>query len=186
MRKLFVFNQVTVDGYFAGENGDLSWAKENKDPEFDEFVAQNASGEGELLFGRITYDMMASYWPTPMAREQDPVVAEGMNKMSKVVFSRTMEYASWSNTKVVNGDLVEEVRKMKEAPGNDMVILGSGSIVAQLAPHGLIDEYQLVIYPVILGKGRTMFDGIPELLHLKRTNTRTFGNGNVLLCYTPE
>ncbi|MDP9191293.1 MAG: dihydrofolate reductase family protein [Acidobacteriota bacterium] len=183
MRKLFVFNQVTVDGYFTSENGDISWAKQNQDAEFQEFVAQNASGGGELLFGRITYELMASYWPTAMAHEQDPDVAEGMNKLPKVVFSRTLDQASWSNTKVVKGDIVEEVRKMKKAPGNDMVILGSGSIVAQLAPHGLIDEYQFVVYPVVLGKGRTMFDGISEQLNLKRTNTRTFGNGNVLLCY---
>ena len=186
MRKLFVFNQVTVDGYFTDANGDISWAKQNPDPEFDEFVSDNASGGGVLLFGRITYDMMAGYWPTAAARESDPVVAEGMNKLPKVVFSRTLDKASWSNTKVVKGDIAAEVRKMKNEPGDDMVIMGSGTIVSQMAQHGLVDEYQLVVYPVVLGKGRTMFDGLEDQLSLKLTKTRAFGNGNVLLCYQPK
>lgn len=149
MRKLVVFNSVTADGYFTDANGDLSWAKENQDAEFQKFVAGNASGGGMLLFGRITYDMMVSYWPTPAARQNDPAVADGMNNLPKVVFSRTLDKASWSNTKVVKGDIAAEVRKMKSEPGPGMVILGSGSIVSQLTQHGLIDEYQLVVYPVV-------------------------------------
>jgi dihydrofolate reductase len=108
-----------------------------------------------------------------------------MNGMPKVVFSRTLNQASWSNTKLVKGDLVAEVRRMKQEPGEDMAILGSGSLVSQLVPEGLIDEFQIVVNPVVLGKGRTMFDGIKEKLNLKRTRTRAFGNGNVLLCYQP-
>ncbi len=186
MRKLVVFNSVTVDGYFTDAKGDISWAKQNQDAEFQEFVAGNASGGGMLLFGRITYEMMVSYWPTPAAREQNPAVAEGMNKLPKVVFSRTLDKADWSNTKVVKGDIAAEVRTMKSEPGDDMVILGSGTIVSQMAQHGLVDEYQLVVYPVVLGKGRTLFDGLEERLSLKLTRTRAFGNGNVLLCYEPK
>lgn len=185
MRKLFVFNSVTVDGYFTDSNGDISWAKQNDDAEFQEFVAGNASGGGVLLFGRITYQMMESYWPTPAARENDPVVAEGMNKLPKVVFSRTLDKVSWNNTKIVKGDIAEEVRRMKSEPGDDMVIMGSGTIVSQMAQAGLVDEYQLVVYPVVLGKGRTLFDGLKDQLSLKRTKSRAFGNGNVLLCYEP-
>jgi dihydrofolate reductase len=186
MPRLVVFENVTADGYFAGENGDISWAhRTGSDPEWDAFVAENASGGGQLLFGRITYELMASYWPTPQAARDDPTVAKGMNDLPKVVFSRTLQKASWSNTKVVKGDLGEEVRKMKNASGKELVILGSGSLVSQLAPEGLIDEYQMVVNPVVLGKGRTMFEGIKEKLPLKRTKTRAFGNGNVLLCYEP-
>ena len=186
MRKLSVFNSVTLDGYFAGENGDLSWAHGAKpDPEFNAFVADNAKSGGELLFGRITYELMIQYWPTPEAMKNDPVVAKGMNGLPKVVFSRTLTRPTWNNTKVVKGDLAAEVRKMKEAPGADMVILGSGSIVSQLTKARLIDEYQLVVVPVVLGKGRTMFDGIPEKVALQRTKTRSFGNGNVFLSYEP-
>jgi dihydrofolate reductase len=117
--------------------------------------------------------------------ENDPRVAEGMNKLPKIVFSRTLDKASWSNTRLVKGALAAEIRKMKNESGRDMAILGSGSIVAQLAPEGLIDEYQVVVNPIVLGKGRTMFDGIEKKLNLKLKNTRAFRNGNVLLSYEP-
>jgi dihydrofolate reductase len=184
MRKLVVFNQVTLDGYIADINGDMSWAQK-QDAEWNTFVHENARGGGELLFGRITYELMTSYWPTPYAMQNDPIVAERMNNLPKVVFSRTLDKASWNNTKLVKGDLAAEIRKMKKEPGENMVIFGSGSIVSQLAPEGLIDEYQIVLNPVVLGKGKTMFEGIKEKLTLKLTKTRTFGNGNVLLCYEP-
>jgi dihydrofolate reductase len=185
MHRLTVFNQVSLDGYFAGPKGDLNWAKNNQDAEWNEFVAENAKGGGMMVFGRITYEMMASFWPTPNAMKQAPVVAERMNNMPKVVFSRTLKNVSWKNTKLLKGDLPAEVRKLKQDAGMDMVILGSGSLVSQLAQEGLIDEYQLVVNPVVLGNGRTMFDGLKKTLPMKRTKTRAFGNGNVVLCYQP-
>jgi dihydrofolate reductase len=184
MRKLAVFNQVSLDGFMADLNGDMSWAHKH-DAEWNAFVQQNAGGGGELLFGRITYDLMVSYWPTRLAMQNDPVVAERMNQLPKVVFSRTLETATWNNTKLVKGNIAAEMRKMKATPGPDLVILGSGSIVSQLAQEGLIDEYQMVVNPIVLGKGKTMFGGLKEKLALKLINTRTFGNGNVLLCYEP-
>ncbi len=184
MRKLVVFNNVTLDGYFVDMNGDMSWAHKD-DAEWNAFVAENASGGGQLVFGRVTYDLMASFWPTPFAIESMPAVAAGMNSMPKVVFSRTMDQASWNNTKLVKGDLAAEIRKLKQEPGEGMVILGSGSIVAQLAPEDLIDEYQIVVNPVVLGAGKTLFEGVKERLNLKLTKSRAFGNGNVLLCYEP-
>lgn len=184
MRKLLVFNSVTVDGYFTDMKGDMSWAHQ-QDPEWNEFVAGNAESGGELLFGRVTYEMMASWWPTPAAAKQFPEVAEQMNKLPKVVFSRTLDQASWQNTKLVKGNLAEEVRKLKEESGEHLVIMGSGSIISQLARENVIDEYQIVVNPIVLGAGRTMFDGIEGRLKLKLTNSRAFGNGNVLLCYAP-
>jgi dihydrofolate reductase len=186
MRKLVAFNHVTLDGYFVGPNGDFSWAhKGNEDPEYSAFVAENASGDGQLLFGRVTYELMASYWPTPLADQHNPTVAKGMNSMSKVVFSRTLQQASWNNTKLVRSDMVTEIRKMKNESGPGMVILGSGSIISQLALEHVIDEYQMIVDPVALGKGRTMFDGIKEQVQLKLQKTRIFGNGKVYLCYQP-
>lgn len=186
MQRLISFTQITLDGYFTGRNGDLGWAHEGQqNAEWNAFVAGNASGGGQLLFGRITYELMASYWPTPVALERDRAVAEGMNRLPKVVFSRTLDKVSWDNTRLVQDDPATEVRNMKHAPGEGMVILGSGSIVSQLAQANLIDEYQVVVKPVALGAGRTMFDGLRQKLALKLTKTRAFTNGNVLLCYEP-
>jgi dihydrofolate reductase len=186
MRKLIVFNHITLDGYFVDHAGQFNWGRHgNDDPEYAQFVAENASGGGELIFGRATYSMMASFWPTPVADQHMPEVARGMNASPKVVFSRTLSEAAWNNTRLLKGDLVTEVRKLKEESGPGMCILGSGSIVAQLAPQGLIDEYQFMVDPVALGKGRSMFDGLPEPLNLKLTKSRVFQNGKVFLRYEP-
>jgi len=182
MQKLMAFNSVTLDGYFTGPNGDLTWAHKD-DPEWREFTAGNAGGGGTLLFGRITYEMMASFWPTPQAKQQFPEVADGMNRHAKVVFSRTLEKASWSNTRLVKGDLAGEVRRMKDQQGPGMVILGSGTIIAQLTQEGLIDEYQVIVNPIVIGNGRTMFEGVDKKVNLKLTAERRFRNGNVLLTY---
>jgi dihydrofolate reductase len=186
MRKLLVFNNITLDGYFTDSNDDMSWAHKNADEEWNKFTSENASGGGVLLFGRKTYDLMASFWPTPHAQQMMPEVAEGMNNLPKVVFSRTMDNATWNNTKLVRENMVEEVRRMKSEPGRDMVIMGSGTIVSQLTQARLIDEYQFIVHPLILGSGRTLFEGVTDQLRLKRINSRTFGNGNVLLTYVPE
>ena len=187
MRKLIVFNSVSLDGYFTGPNGDFSWAHQGADDaEYQAFVAENASGGGQLLLGRITYELMAGYWPTPMALQNNPQVAASMNSMPKVVFSRTLEQATWSNSQLVKGDIAAEVRKLKTEPGSGMAILGSGAIVTQLAPEGVIDEYQVMVNPVVLGSGRTMFAGVRERLNLRLTKTRPFRNGKVLLSYEPN
>jgi dihydrofolate reductase len=186
MRKLLVFNHISLDGYFVDASNSMMWAKMNQqDPEWTEFVAKNASGDGTLLFGRITYELMVSYWPTPMARQTDVHVAERMNNLQKVVFSRTLTKVSWNNTHLVKTDMATEIRRMKQEPGEGLVILGSGSVVAQLAAEGLIDEFQVVINPIVLGKGRTMFEGIKGNLPLALTDSRVFKNGNVFLSYQP-
>jgi dihydrofolate reductase len=186
MRRLTVFNSVSLDGYFSDADGDMSWAhRPGKDAEWSAFVAANAKGGGQLLFGRVTYDLMASYWPSPMAAKNDPVVAERMNTMQKGVFSRKMKTASWGNTTVMRGDAPDEVRRLKKKKGPDMVILGSGSVVAQLARENLVDEYQIVVIPVVLGSGRSMFAGVPARPALELIECRAFGNGNVLLRYRP-
>jgi dihydrofolate reductase len=186
MRKLAAFIQVSLDGYFADTDGGIGWAyKDPGDGEWNAFVTGNAKGGGQLLFGRVTYEFMASYWPTPMAARNNAVVAERMNSRPKIVFSRTLHEAAWANTTVLNGDLVAEVRKLKEDVGVDMAILGSGSIVSQLAEAGLIDEFQIVLNPIVLAQGQALFDGIKHSLPLKLANARTFGNGSVFLRYEP-
>jgi dihydrofolate reductase len=186
MRRLIVFNHISLDGYFTDANSNMSFAQNPiPDLEWNAFVAGNAGGGGVLVFGRVTYDLMVGFWPTPMAAEQMPDVAERMNNLPKVVFSRTMEKAGWNNTRLVKDDLTGVVRTMKQGDGDNMVIFGSGIIVSQLAQEGLIDEYQFVLDPVVLGEGRTMFDGVREKFSLKLKSSRTFANGNVLLCYEP-
>ncbi|MGA7106589.1 MAG: dihydrofolate reductase family protein [Terracidiphilus sp.] len=187
MRNLIVFNHITLDGYFVDAQGAMSWAKPgNDDPEYAAFVAENASGGGTLVYGRVTYAMMASYWPTPIADQHMPIVAKSMNAAPKVVFSRTLNEATWNNTRLLKDNLLEEVRKLKAESGPGLCILGSGSIVAQLAAHNLIDEYQMMIDPIALGGGRSMFHGIPAPLHLKLSRSRTFKNGKVFLSYLPS
>jgi dihydrofolate reductase len=186
VRKLTIFNTISLDGYFADPQGDMSWAKpQAEDAEHAAFVAENAKGGGMLLFGRVTYEMMAAFWPTPMAAQVMPDVAERMNSLPKIVFSATLDKASWHNTTLIKGDVATEVRKLKGAAGPAMTVLGSGSIVAQLAQARLIDEYQVMIAPVILGAGWTLFEGVKDRLALTLTRSRAFGNGSVFLSYAP-
>jgi dihydrofolate reductase len=183
MRQLTVFNHISLDGYFVDRKGEMSWAHRS-DPEWDQFVAGNAShAAGVMLFGRVTWEMMASWWPSPMAMKSDPVVAAAMNSAEKVVFSRKLKKAAWNNTTLFKRGLVSEVRKLKEK--KDVVVMGSGTIVSQLAQEGLIDLLQLVVNPLVLGKGRTLFEGVKRPLAWKLKSARSFKNGNVVLSYTP-
>lgn len=160
----------------------MSWAHKS-DPEWMAFTNENAKGGAILLFGRVTYDMMASFWPTADARKFAPQVADAMNRMTKVVFSHSLKQVTWSNARLVKDDLVGTVRKMKETETQPLLIMGSGKIVSQLAKADLIDSYQLVINPIVLGAGRTMFEGVERTLLMTLTDTRRFTNGNVVLWY---
>ncbi|HXG44706.1 MAG TPA: dihydrofolate reductase family protein [Gemmatimonadales bacterium] len=186
-RALSAFMHISLDGYYCDLRGDMSFAhKPPHDEEWHEFVAANARGGGVLLFGRTTYDMMAAWWPTPAAARAMPDVAAGMNARPKVVFSRTLKSANWSHTTLVKDDLVGTVCRMKGEKGPDMAILGSGSIVTQLADAGLIDTFQVVVTPVALGAGKAFFSGLTRPLELVLTNTRVFNNGSVVLWYAPR
>ncbi len=183
MPRLSVFNLVTLDGYFAGPDGDISW--HTVDEEFQELANAASNSGNTLLFGRVTYELMARYWPTPAGIKDDPIVARGMNSAAKVVFSRTLDRADWSNTRLVKEAMLDEVAKLKKGPGNDLTVLGSGSLVAQLSQARLIDEYQVLLNPVVLGRGKSMFEGVKDRFSLRLARSRTFKNGNVLLVYEP-
>jgi dihydrofolate reductase len=182
MRKIILFNNVTVDGFMAGPNGELDWTIHD-----DEMTQQAKEGQDSadtFLFGRVTYDMMAAFWPTPAGESVNPVFAHIMNTTSKIVFSRTLEKADWNNTRVVKELNIEEILKIKKEPGKNIMIFGSGTIVQQLTNLELIDEYQLMVNPVILGKGKPLFNDVKKM-DLVLLNTRTFKNGIVLLTYKP-
>lgn len=178
-----VFNNISLDGYFCDANDDMSWAH-NDDDEWRDWTSQNARGGGVLVFGRVTYEMMFSFWPTEQAKQAMPQVAKAMNEARKVVFSRTMERADWNNTQLVKDDIVGAMKKLKAESGSDLVIMGSGSTVAQMAAAGLVDVFQLVVHPIVLGRGRTLFEGIEDRLGLHLQDVRRFGNGNVVLTYS--
>ena len=177
---------VSLDGYFCDLRGDMRFAhKPPDDAEWQEFVGENAAGSAVMVFGRTTYDMMAAWWPTPAAAKAMPEVAAQMNAASKIVFSRTLTSADWNNTTLIKNDLIEAIGRMKAEPGPDLVTLGSGSVVTQLASAGLIDSIQVVVNPVALGGGKSFLAGLREPLNLTRTRARTFGNGSIVLWYAP-
>ena len=181
MRTLRVFESISLDGYFCDAQGDMSWAHGgNDDAEFAEFVGGNASSGGELLFGRKTYQMMQAFWPTPMAAQQMPVVAAGMNAARKYVASRTLKTVTWTNTQLLDDNLVAAVRELKAGDGPGLAVLGSGEIAGQLGAAGLVDEYQFVIVLVALGSGRTVF---ASRRVLKLASSRSFANGRVVVTY---
>ena len=184
MRKIIVSNYITLDGFFAGPKGEIDWFV------WDEEMANYSRGlltsMDTILFGRVTYELMAGYWPTASPPAEDRVIIDAMNNLPKVVFSRTLEKVEWKNARLVKGDILEEISKLKQQPGKDMVIYGSSSIVSTLTRAGLIDEYQLFINPVVLGNGKPLFRGITGTAKLKLLETRTFQCGVVLLRYQPE
>ena len=184
MRKLFLFNLISLDGFFEGPNKELDW--HNVDAEFNEFAIQQLDSIDLLLFGRITYELMARFWPSEEAVKGDPEVASRMNSIHKVVFSKTMPRAEWQNTTLIKDNSSQEVAKLKNQPGKDMAIFGSFGLALTLIPDKLIDEFRIMVNPVVLGRGRQMFDSISDRLHLKLTNTKVFKSGNVLLYYEPS
>jgi dihydrofolate reductase len=180
MRKLRVFESISIDGYFIDEHGDNSWAYAGSDDaEFRAWVGGNANSGGALLLGRKTYELMEAYWPTSVAAQQMPDVAKGMNAAKKYVVSRTIE-PTWSNSELLRGELTQAVRDLKATKGPHIAVLGSGSVAAQLGEAGLVDEYQFVVIPVALGGGRTVFTKGRSLRLLEH---RAFRSGNVVMTY---
>lgn len=181
MRKLLFFMLTSLDGFFEGPGRDINW--HHVDEEFNEFAIEQLNSVDTLLFGRITYELMASYWPTPAAKTDDTIVAEKMNATAKIVFSKTLEKAEWENTLLIKENFAEEISKLKRQPGKDLIIFGSSDLAVTFIEHGLIDEYRIMINPVVLGKGKSLFTGIRGTLELKFLKTRPFKSGNVLLYY---
>lgn len=184
MRELSTFNFITLNGFLNDHAGDISWHRHGV--EENQYAAESLQSGNTLLFGRKTYEMMAGYWPTEMAKQNDPTVAEGMNNADKIVISRTLKKTEWKNTTILNGDVVNEITRLKKLPGNNITLLGSGSILTLLAENGLIDEYLIMIDPVAIGAGSTMFNGIKQPLNLQLTEVKSFKSGVVLLTYKPQ
>ena len=184
MRKVIYQNMVSLDGFFEGSNKwEIDWHVVGE--EFNETAIAWLKSYDALIFGRVTYLGMASYWPTPEAVKNDPVVADLMNKIPKIVFSRSLEKAEWNNTRVVKTDVAEEIARLKSQPGKDMAIFGSADLASGLIQRDMIDEYRIFINPVVLGQGNPLFKGLQGRLHLKLVDSKIFKTGLVLLVYQP-
>lgn len=182
MRTISLFMFTSIDGFFAGPDHDISWHNFNE--EMGEFSTTQMAVIDTLLFGRVTYEFMASYWPTPMAVESDAEVAGQMNSVAKVVVSTTLDKAEWNNTRLIKENVAEEIAALKRRPGKEIAIFGSSDLATSLLELGLLDQIRIMVNPVILGSGKLLFSGIsgrPKLL-----SSRAFSNGNVLLTYEPE
>jgi dihydrofolate reductase len=192
MRRIVMINWVSVDGFFAGPNGEIDWVIQ--DPEVDKALREPAPGQtpsqsvgpGTMLLGNATYTLFENSWPKvakdPDAPKAMHKMADEVTSMTKLVFSRTRQDVWWENSKLFHGSLIEEIQKLKKSDGPDILIFGSGTIVQQLSNEKLIDEYLMIVTPVVLGKGKPLFQDV-ERLNLHLLQARHFESGNVLLRY---
>ncbi len=183
LRILFIFDFITLDGFFEGVNRDLAW--HHVDSEFQQFAIEQLEETDLILFGRVTYEMMAAYWTTEHAKTNDPIVADKMNSTPKIVFSQTLRKVEWENTELTREVNPTEILKLKNQTGKDIAILGSSDLLLSFIKHSLIDEYRVMINPVVLGGGKRLFEGINNKLNLNLKNTRTFKSGNILFYCEP-
>lgn len=181
MRKIQVFNFITLDGYYKDSDQGIGWHQHGK--EESDFSAENMKSGNSLLFGRKTFEMMKGFWTSPLAAEMFPEVANGMNAAEKWVCSRTIYEPGWTNSQAITGDLISEIRKMKQSEGSNITILGSGEITTLLTEANLVDAFQIMIDPVVIGRGTSVFSGISNPHKLRLVSTRIFSSGAVLLDY---
>lgn len=178
MRKVFWQMMVSLDGFMEGPNRELDWHVADED--FNRYVADMLSSIDAILLGRVTYQLFADYWPS----SNDPE-AHAMNELPKIVFSRTLEKVEWKNSRLAKVDVAEEVARLKRQPGKDIALFGSADLASTFMRLGLIDEYRILVNPIVLGDGRPMFKNIKDRTALKLLNTQTLGSGVVILNYQP-
>jgi dihydrofolate reductase len=189
MRKLIVTEFYSLDGLMSDQEDKQDWVTTNFSQDMGKYVSDVYTNADTLFLGEVTYQIMAAYWPTvdtnPEAFEGDAEEAHTMNSIRKVVFSKNLKDLAWSNSVLKTEIVPEEIKKMKQEPGKNMLVAGSASIVQQLTKSGLVDEYHLLVHPVILGNGKPLFKDIRERHNLKLISTEVFKNGVVLLRYEP-
>ncbi len=182
MRKLIMWNLVTLDGLFEGPaKWALDWHELVWGAELEQLSLEQLRSADLLLFGRTTYEGMAAYWPSAQGE-----VAELMNAIRKVVFSQTMEKAEWNNTRLVSTDAAREVAGLRQQPGKDMLIFGSAQVSSTLMQRGLIDEYRLALAPIVLGAGTPLFKPSPNQTRMRLLEAKPLESGCVVLRYSPE
>lgn len=182
MGRLILFDLVSLDGFFEAPGHDISW--HSVDDEFDRLAIEQLDAAGCLVFGRVTYELMASFWPSEQGMREDPEVARRMNALPKVVFSRTLRSAGWENTRLAGGDAAAEMAALKGAVEKEIYLFGSADLAATFTAAGLIDEYRVIVNPIVLGAGTPLFKP-GRRLDLRLIESRAYENGNVLLRYEP-
>lgn len=188
MRKLVYFMHASLDGFVSGTNGELNWVTIN-DEIFD-FVSTMTDRADTALYGRVTYEMMEAYWPTaadqPNASKHDKEHSVWYKNVSKVVLSKTMTGTGLKNTTIISSNLAENINKLKQQPGRDILIFGSPSASHSLLQAGLVDEFRIFVNPVLLGQGIPLFKHVSEITRLKLLESKTFTSGVVALFYRKE
>ena len=197
MRRIMMYNRVTADGYFSSSDGNLDWVVPDAEIDRAGAAAAATANPGTVLFGRRTYEMFASFWPhvkagSPAPNPHDPqrgqtpemlAMAKMLNAAEKFVFSRTLRDVTWNNSHIIHDFDPGQIQAMKNGTGEDIIIFGSGTIVSQLTQHGLIDEYQLIVSPIILGSGKLLFSGVTNRPRLNLLEAKGHASGNVMLRY---
>jgi dihydrofolate reductase len=186
MRKIIASEFVTLDGYMVGPHEDMTWVTANFSEDMGKYAGDLMSSMDAVLLGRVTYEIMTRAWPT-MTEATSPG-ADKMNNTPKIVFSRTLgraEWGKWNNARVVKDHVAEEIAKLKQQPGQNMVIYGSANLVQGFTQLGLIDEYQLLVHPLVLGGGKRLWSDLKQPAGLKLLRTRALTNGVVVLYYEP-
>lgn len=187
MRKLVLFLHSSLDGFVEGPNGEMDIGWVSYDADLEKLAKEILSTADTVIWGRGTYQMMHSYWPSvpsnPSASQHELDHAEWIEKTNKIVFSTTLEKVEWNNSRLVKNNVKEEIMNLKQQPGRDMVILGSPRFAHYLMELDLIDEYKITVSPVLIGSGLPLFQGIKEKINLKLIENKTFDSGAIGLVY---
>jgi dihydrofolate reductase len=195
-RRVVVTEFVTLDGYMVGADEDMSWVTGGFDPKMQDDLAEDIGRTFDLfVFGRVTYDIFAAYWPHavpydegdelhPAEGKEDPRIIRALNDRPKLVFTTTLEEPKWDNTRIVEDGVEDEIRRLKREPGGLMAIQGSASIVEALARADLVDEYRLYVHPVLLGDGKRLFVGAQDRQEFELTKLTRYANGVIATTYT--
>lgn len=189
MRKLKLQVQMSVDGFVAGPNGELDWMVQGADDEQRVYVNEIHESVDLILLGRKMTDGFISYWLDIVNNHPDSPdfsFAKKLVDTPKVVFTKTLEKSVWDNTTLAKGNLTDEINILKNQSGKDIIVYGGASFVSSLVKENLIDEYNLVINPTVLGKGMTIFADLDDRLNLQLVESKSFVSGETLLRYEPR
>lgn len=187
MRKLIISMNVTLDGFMSGPDCELDWHFKSWTQEMGDTLCSELAKADTILLGRVTYNAMAKYWPAkvadPTCRGEDFAFANMMNSYTKIVFSKTITSTQWNNSKLADGNPEDQINLLKKKPGKDIIVYGSGRLVSSLIKSALVDEYQLWLHPVVLGKGKPLFKNLQSRVYMKMVKIKTFSSGVAVLYY---